>query len=278
MPNRGKKWKTNYLKTWSRRGLGGGGILNIVIAKDGSIFIWNYFRGLKFWCATLFWKPLPPLRSNKRLFPKARFKRRTLHVPNLIIRFSTCKVWGMNQLGTALLYLGRLCCSIRLSLSNRMAKDQLWFIHWTSHVLNVMHKLSIINYVLFNITTLADRTHRSVTTVTSIHVVDFYTETGRLKTVLLFFMSIKKSLCILQFMVLLYFVQISRSQSPQLSPCHNRTQITLKSKQEFPGLPVYFPIFKQEGWYFFLLQIRFGTCKVRPSESTVKLYSLGRPK
>ena len=46
-----------------------------------------------------------------------------------------------------------------------------------------MHKLSIINYVLFNITTLADRTHRSVTTVTSIHVVDFYAETGKLKTV-----------------------------------------------------------------------------------------------
>ena len=178
MPNRGKKWKTNYLKTWSRRGLGGGGgILNIVIAKEGLIFIWNYFGGLKFWCATLFWKPLPPL------FPKARFKRWTLHVPNLIIRFSTCKVWGMNQLGTALLYLGRLCCSIRLSLSNRMAKDRLWFIHRTSHVLNLMHKLSIINYVLFNITTLADRTHRSVTTVTSIHIVDFYTETGKLKTV-----------------------------------------------------------------------------------------------
>ena len=48
-------------------------------------------------------------------------------------------------------------------------------------------------------------------------------------------------------MALLYFVQISRSRSPQLSPCHNRTQITLKSKQEFPGwvnfiFGVYFPI------------------------------------
>ena len=182
-PIEGRSEKQIIWKLGLEGGWGGGGILNIVIAKDGSIFIWNYFRGLKFWCATLFWKPLPPLGSNKRLFPKARFKRRTLHVPNLIIRFSTCKVWGMNQLGTALLYLGRLCCSIRLSLSNRMAKDQLWFIHRTSHVLNVMHKLSIINYVLFNITTLADRTHRSVTTVTSIHVVDFYTETGRLKTV-----------------------------------------------------------------------------------------------
>ena len=37
-------------------------------------------------------------------------------------------------------------------------------------------------------------------------------------------------------MTLLYFVQISRSRSPQLSPCHNRAQITQKSKQEFPGL------------------------------------------
>ena len=40
-------------------------------------------------------------------------------------------------------------------------------------------------------------------------------------------------------MALLHFVQISRSRSPQLSPCHNRTQITLKSKQEFPGLVNY---------------------------------------
>ena len=40
-------------------------------------------------------------------------------------------------------------------------------------------------------------------------------------------------------MALLYFVQISRSRSPQLSPCHSRTQITLKSKQEYPGLVSY---------------------------------------
>ena len=58
-------------------------------------------------------------------FFHARFKRWTLHVPNLIIRFGTCKVRRMNQLGTALLYLGRLCRSIRLSLSNRTAKDWL---------------------------------------------------------------------------------------------------------------------------------------------------------
>ena len=53
----------------------------------------------------------------------------------------------------------------------------------------------------------------------------------------------------LKFMALLYFVQISRSRSPQLSPCHNRTQITLKSKQEFPGLvKLYF-----FSVYFFIL-------------------------
>ena len=38
---------------------------------------------------------------------KARFKRRTLHVPNLIIRFGTCKVRRLNQLGSTDLYLGR---------------------------------------------------------------------------------------------------------------------------------------------------------------------------
>ena len=51
-------------------------------------------------------------------------------------------------------------------------------------------------------------------------------------------------------MALLYLVQISRSRSPQLSPCRNRTQITLKSEQEFPGLVnfpffILFPYFKQ---------------------------------
>ena len=72
---------------------------------------------------------------------KARFKRGTLHVPNLIIRLSTWKVRRMNQLGTTLLYLGRLCCSIRLSLSNRTAKGRLRFIRRTSRVPNLMHKL-----------------------------------------------------------------------------------------------------------------------------------------
>jgi len=38
---------------------------------------------------------------------KARFKRRTFHVPNLIIRFGTWKVRRMNQLSSTDLYLGR---------------------------------------------------------------------------------------------------------------------------------------------------------------------------
>ena len=45
-----------------------------------------------------------------------------------ILPFATPKVRRMNQLGTALLYLGRLCRPIRLGLSNRTAKDQLRFI------------------------------------------------------------------------------------------------------------------------------------------------------
>ena len=74
-------------------------------------------------------------------YPPEGFKRRTLHVPNIIIRFGTCKVRRMNQLGTALLYLGRPCRSIRLSLSNRTVKDRLRLIRRTSHVTNLMHKL-----------------------------------------------------------------------------------------------------------------------------------------
>ena len=67
-------------------------------------------------------------------------------------------------------------------------------------------------------------------------------------TKLLFFISIKKSYYILKFMALLYFVRMSMwSRSPQLTPCNERTQITLKSKQEFSDLvnylfSVYFPI------------------------------------
>ena len=59
----------------------------------------------------------------------------------------------MNQLGMALLYLGQLCRSIRLSLSNRTAKDRLRFIRRTSNVQNLMHKLCFF-HVFFNITAL----------------------------------------------------------------------------------------------------------------------------
>ena len=38
---------------------------------------------------------------------EAWFKRRTLHLPNLIIRFGTCKVRRLNQLGSTDLYLDR---------------------------------------------------------------------------------------------------------------------------------------------------------------------------
>ena len=63
-----------------------------------------------------------PLPQKKSIFSEGggtSVHRLTLHVPNLIISFGTCKVRRMNQLGTALLYLGRPCRSIRLSLSNR---------------------------------------------------------------------------------------------------------------------------------------------------------------
>ena len=39
--------------------------------------------------------------------PKAWFKRRTLHVPNLIIKFGACEVRRMNQLGLTVFYLGQ---------------------------------------------------------------------------------------------------------------------------------------------------------------------------
>ena len=36
-----------------------------------------------------------------------RFKRRTLRVPNLIIRLAVCKTRRLNQFGSTDLYLGR---------------------------------------------------------------------------------------------------------------------------------------------------------------------------
>ena len=71
----------------------------------------------------------PSLRHRSRSIPLEYEKNIRLHlkistlgfilgwaVSNLIIRFGTCKVRRTNQLGTALLYLGRLCRSIRQTL------------------------------------------------------------------------------------------------------------------------------------------------------------------
>lgn len=65
------------------------------------------------------------------------------NMPNPIIKFSTCKIWCMNQLGSTLLYLGQLCHSIRLSLSNKTAEDQLGFIRQSLNVPNLMHTFGI---------------------------------------------------------------------------------------------------------------------------------------
>ena len=59
--------------------------------------------------------------------PKARFKRRTLHVPKLIIRFGTCKVRRFESIRFDRFVFGSTCRSIRPGLSNRTAKDRLRF-------------------------------------------------------------------------------------------------------------------------------------------------------
>ena len=68
-------------------------------------------------------------------------------------------------------------------------------------------------------------------------------------------------------MALLYLVQISRSRSPQLSPYHNRTQITLISNQQFSGLvnftffSVYFPVLSSKG--DISLRLELGSAHVK---------------
>ena len=164
----------------------------------------------------------------------------------------------MNHLGTTLLYLSHLFHSIQLSLSNRTAKDQLWFIHWTSYAPNLIHKSSsnrTSDWLYSEFSCLCGQNSQKRNDLTSILVVDFFTETGQLKMVfykVAFLYIDKEILLYLKFMVFLYFVQMSMwSRSPQLTPCNERTQITLKSKQEFSDLEnylfsVYFPILRSK--------------------------------
>ena len=87
----------------------------------------------------------PVLRS-PRLLNKARFKRRTLHVPNLIIRFGTCKVRRLNQLSSTDLYLGRPAvlfdCASRIERLKFALDSDVKLLH----VPNLMHTLRI-NYI-----------------------------------------------------------------------------------------------------------------------------------
>ena len=146
----------------------------------------------------------------------------------------------MNQLGTTLLYLSHLFHSIQLSLSNRTAKDQLRFIHWTSYAPNLIHKSSsnrTSDWLYSEFSCLYGQNSQKRNDLTSILVVDFFTETGQLKMVFyqVAFLYIDKE-------ILLYFKIYGVSlfcphirfisRSPQLSPCHNRAQITLTSKQD----------------------------------------------
>ena len=75
--------------------------------------------------------------------PKARFKRRTLHVPNLIIRFGTCKVRRLNQLGPADLYSGRP--AVLFDRACRIERQKINFDSYVEpiHVPNLMHTLQI---------------------------------------------------------------------------------------------------------------------------------------
>ena len=104
---------------------------------------------------------------------------------------------------------------------------------------------------------------------------------------LLFFISIEKLYYILKFMALLYFVlMLIRSRFPQLTPCHNKTQITIKSKQEFSGLvnylfSVYFPMLSSKDDICFCRKlgsahVKFDHLNQQSNlKSTVKLNSLG---
>ena len=167
----------------------------------------------------------------------------------------------MNQLGTTLLYLSHLFHSIQLSLSNRTAKDQLRFIHWTSYVPNLIHKSSSTrtsDWLYSEFSCLCVQNSQKRNDLTSILVVDFFTETGQLKMVFyeVAFLYIDKE-------ILLYFkiygvtlfrpnvnvITISSAHSLQWKNTNHttiKTRIFRLGELSFFSL---FPYFKQQGWY-----------------------------
>ena len=80
---------------------------------------------------------------------EARFIRRTLHEPNLIIWFGACKDRCMNQLGSTDLYLGRP--AVLFDCASRIERQKFDFDSDIEllHVPNQMHTLRInyINYI-----------------------------------------------------------------------------------------------------------------------------------
>ena len=80
---------------------------------------------------------------------KARFIRRTLHGPKLIIWFGACKDRRMNQLGSTDLYLGRP--AVLFDCASRIERQKCDFDSYVElvHVPNQIHTLRInyINYI-----------------------------------------------------------------------------------------------------------------------------------
>ena len=73
---------------------------------------------------------------------KARFIRRTLHEPNLIIWFGACKDRRMNQLGSTDLYLGRP--TVLFDCASRIERPKIDF---DSYVELYMCRTKCIHYV-----------------------------------------------------------------------------------------------------------------------------------
>ena len=72
-----------------------------------------------------------------------RFKRRTLRVPNLIIRLAVCKTRRLNQFGSTDLYLGR--SAILFDRACRIDRQKIDFISHVEpfHEPNLVHTLQI---------------------------------------------------------------------------------------------------------------------------------------
>ena len=98
-------------------------------------------------------------KPQKTKWPKARFIRRTLHEPNLIIWFGACKDRRMNQSGSTDLYLGRP--AVLFDCASRIGRQTFDFDSYVELFMRRTKYNAYVTYKLYKLY-LSQRSARSV--------------------------------------------------------------------------------------------------------------------